>query len=120
LHVPVDVPPLRPWTGYRRQPAEKPAAEPTDASAETTTAIVEPEAITDFVPTVKRSELRKARREAEETGNYDKLNALTGAIPAVEPRPDTSEVPVRAATWREVWGLPDPNTESEPKGSDNA
>jgi hypothetical protein len=77
----------------------------------------EPPTDTGYLQVVKRSELRRARREAEATGNYEKLEALTGAIRIVpEPPATTSEVPVRATSWRATWGLPDPNPDPNPEG----
>lgn len=79
----------------------------------------EPPPITGYRPTVSRAQLRRAREKAAETGDYSELEALTGAIQVVpEPPALTSEVPVRAASWRAMWGLPEPETDGNSQGSD--
>jgi len=60
----------------------------------------------EYVPPVSRSALREAKRVAEETGDTQLLEALTGAIRAVpEPEAVTSQIPIQTANWRAVWGL---------------
>jgi len=59
-----------------------------------------------YTPPVSRSALREARRVAEETGDTEMLDSLTGVIQAVpEPEALTSQIPISTANWRAVWGL---------------
>jgi len=59
-----------------------------------------------YTPPVSRSALREARRVAEETGDTQMLEALTGAIRQIpEPEAVTSHIPIQTADWRATWGL---------------
>jgi hypothetical protein len=84
-------------------PAQVVPEAPVEVSSTASTEVV---TATHHAPPVSRSELRKARAIAAETGDTELLDALTGAIRAVaSPEDATSQIPVQTANWRAMWGL---------------
>jgi outer membrane biosynthesis protein TonB len=92
-------------------PKPEPVAEPEPVPEPEPVIIPQPIAPTTgetpYAPPVSRSALREARRLADETGDTQALEALTGALRVVTPEPAalTSQIPIQAADWRAVWGL---------------